>query len=455
MKFFFAGRSQKVSTILSFLPLGVIAYFYLPYAFRAWFCQDDFGFLARYSEGLYWHEAVDFSNFGRFVSRNVYWSGLSFLSHERASVFFLFNAALVLTGAALLARALWREDEPALGTLAGAIYQCLPATMFAYSWLSSSQHLLGHWFVFLFLLLFRLSLERHGGKVNGGWLPALLGVFLLGLYSNVFVGLVLSLPVLHLVARPEARRDRGHWALLAVGGALFAFFVLSLRRHPDEAYATRLAADVIATNLVYYFGHPVLAGTWLLAMPAGFVFFWRKGRWREAWLCLASLLFYVPFSTLVHQRYPQYGTLPHLFWSLALWSWAYDVVPKGVGREWTRPALTGAAALILLLATRSPARRFTAEPRGADQRRQVEELNSVLAQTSPAPDKPLCFWPRRPVDNTTGVKMWDIPREWWFLGFGNAFTLFVDPRREYVLAAPGPQCAMSFLMEGPRLVKAE
>lgn len=71
------------------LELGVwfivafLLFFCITYALKAWFFQDDFGFTRQYAHSLEAQQLLSLENFGRFVSRNVYWHvGLRYFSHN-------------------------------------------------------------------------------------------------------------------------------------------------------------------------------------------------------------------------------------------------------------------------------------------------------------------------------------------------------------------------------------
>lgn len=71
------------------LPVLVLFYFYITYAYSAWFSQDDFGFIAHYDNSIQSNQLFDFSNFGRFLSRNAYWHfGIKYFSYNAQFLYF-------------------------------------------------------------------------------------------------------------------------------------------------------------------------------------------------------------------------------------------------------------------------------------------------------------------------------------------------------------------------------
>lgn len=84
-------RNHGLLTLVTVLPFFVISYFYVSYASTAWFFQDDFGFIAEYANSIWVNQLFDFSNFGRFVSRNIYWFLGGKLFGDNSSYYFIFN----------------------------------------------------------------------------------------------------------------------------------------------------------------------------------------------------------------------------------------------------------------------------------------------------------------------------------------------------------------------------
>ena len=66
-------KSLNLFRILLALAAGWILLFYIHYGKQAWFFCDDFSFLEQYQHSPHLAQALDFSSFGRPLSRNVYW----------------------------------------------------------------------------------------------------------------------------------------------------------------------------------------------------------------------------------------------------------------------------------------------------------------------------------------------------------------------------------------------
>ncbi|WP_260674657.1 UbiA prenyltransferase family protein [Comamonas aquatica] len=92
---------------------------------------------------------------------------------------------------------------------------------------------------------------------------------------------------------------------------------------------------------------------------------------------------------------------------------------------------------------------FSENPRGADQKQQVRFLKVFNAQNPNI--KNYCFRSSKEVGNTTDVEVWDIPADWWFVGFGKAFYLFVSQENKYELIRNSEQCEVVFVFRDGQL----
>jgi len=100
-----------------------------------------------------------------------------------------------------------------------------------------------------------------------------------------------------------------------------------------------------------------------------------------------------------------------------------------------------------------PIRYFSENPRGAEQKQQIQFLKTFNSQN---PDiKNYCFRSNKEVENKTGVKEWDIPGDWWFVGFGKAFSLFVSHEKTYELVHNAAHCDVVFVFKEGRLEVAD
>lgn len=427
--------------------------FYLSYAQSAWFFQDDFQLISQYAQALQPHQLLDFGNFGRFLSRNVYWHYGIQLFALHAPFFFLLNLFFICTTSLLVYRIVLRGYGRFPAVVAGLAYFCLPGTVEAYAWLSNSQHLLGHLFVMLFVYLF---CAPHGERRQGSAaaMLVLLLVLLLGFLSNAFMGMVLSLPIWMLMVDRQHRRNPWNYGVVVAGMALFLYFYLRLAGQQAGAYATSFSAATFWKNATFYFKGDGGAVLWIGVVVLGAAWSWFKGRMLTAWFFLASAAFMLPFAFLEHQRYGSYSVLMHLFAVLGCWCLLCDScdVQGGHRPQWLPFVPYAGAAILVLLLVQSlmlPLRYFGQYPHGKTVWEQVEQLRLFDAKNQEV--KSYCFRSDKQAVNATGVKVWDIPADWWYVGFGAAFALFVNGQKTYELVSATSRCDATFTFIDQRL----
>jgi len=439
--------SGKLITLATLLPIIVISHFYLSYATSAWFFQDDFVFINTYSKNLLLFQLFDFSNFGRFLSRNVYWMMGSHLSGNRASYFYLFNLATIILSTGLLYKVFVSMQERSSALIAGLIYFSMPAVITAYAWISNSQHLLGHLFLFLFMYLY-LRFEKS--KLNYWHVALLLLILISGLLCNIFVGFVLSLPAYYLLVDSKSRGERSNWLLVISGSALFVFFGYNLRQSAVDAYLVQVDLATLMTNVNFYFKNIYGFFAWTMITVSGAIYSLYARRKYYSWLYLASFAFFIPYAFLFHQRYVQYGALTYLFFYLGLWStlncWLAEKNQFAVN-------ITGAfLAIILMGYSISPIHFFSEHISGSDQMQIIAQLKHFDI-TAGKGIQNYCFTFKDATRNNAYIKQLDFPTGWWSLGFSNAFSMFVDPAKKYQLFGADIQCDATFLIDKNRLTQ--
>lgn len=435
-----------------FLPLLFVGAYYLSYAQSAWFLQDDFQLIMQYAQVLQPHQLWNFENFGRFLSRNVYWHlGVQWFALH-APLFYLLNLSFICATSLLLYRLVRSQQGWFAGLVAVLCYLCLPGTVEAYAWLANSQHLLGHFFVLLFVYLF----STRPAPPAAGWAAArapllLIAVLLLGLLSNAFMGMVLSLPVWMLLADRRHRGNRWNYVVPLLGTALFLYFYVRLSPLQTGAYTTSFTLETFWRNACHYYGGTVGAALWVGTVLGGAALAWSKGRLFCSWLFIASVAFFLPFAFLEHQRYGTYATLTHLFLSLACWTLFCSLL----GTRKPQLRLYAGVCLVALLLVQSllPLRYFAEHPSGKIARAHVDALRLFDAQH---PELQYHCFRDDPRDASLGGDPAShIPAAWWQLGFGTAFSLFVNPLKHYALSSPTARCDVTWIFRGSRLERAD
>jgi hypothetical protein len=233
--------------------------------------------------------------------------------------------------------------------------------------------------------------------------------------------------------------------ILFFGSIIFAYFIVKLGKHQTDAYSTAYTIETLKKNLEFYFRSELLAFAWLFFIIVGVIVFYRLNKLFEAWLLIASATFFLPFAFLEHQRYGQYGTLSYLFFALGCWSMLLDFLNR---RKIFLVPQAGVIILIFifLFSLEPTIRYFSENPRGRDQKKQVEQLRLFDSKNHQINN--YCFKPEKFVENKTGVKVWDIPADWWFVGFGSAFSLFVNKNKTYQLYNDSLKCDVIFVFKG-------
>ena len=437
------------------LGLGLAAivtlYFYISYAGNAWFFQDDFNFIAQYANSAQWNQLVDFSSFGRFLSRNAYWHlGIKYFSYN-AQFFYIFNFFIILCSSILLYK-IFEKNGRLNGLVAGLFYFVLPSTIESYVWLSNSQHLLGHFFVLLFVYLFITSGTENSRAQEFMCALRLNIVLILGFVSNIFMCMVLSLPVWMILTNKVYRRSKATYFTLLFGALLFALFFFNLSGNQTGAYSTSYTIKTILTNLEFYFGNSFFATIWAISIIIGTVYAYARNNYFASWLFVASAAFLLPFVFFDYQRYGQYGALTYLFFLLGIWQL---LINAKLNHRANLVGYVGLSIIICLFAKalQPPISYFSANPWGAKQKQQVQFLKVFNSQHPNF--KNYCFRSNKEIKNSTGVAEWDIPVDWWFVGFGKAFTLFVSHEKTYQLIQDAARCDVVFVFKDGRLERVD
>ena len=438
-----AAHSPLLAIGVSFIG-ALLLFFYITYALKGWFFQDDFGFISQYAHSIEPWQLLNLENFGRFVTRNVYWHvGLRYFAYH-AEYFYLFNLLTILATSYLLYLIFSEKYGRFEGIVAALLYFALPATIESYAWLSNSQHLMAHFFVVLFVYFF--------DRINGTEIKrsaCLSAILFLGFQSNIFMAVALSLPVFMLFADKRQRRIFSNYIVTFFGLCLVAWFFYQISGHQAEAYSTAYDFATLAENLLFYFNNKIFVALWLLAVVFGAVYAYFRKAYFVSWLFLASVAFFVPFAFFVHQRYAQYAALTYLFFLLATWSFSLEIFQARL------PGFLKCSGFVLALAVFSsslqhPVRHFNDNPRGAAQKSQVNFLKNYARQNPEL--NSFCFQAQDAVINTTGVEAWDAPPGWRFAGFGEAFSLFVSSQIEFELANTSSRCDANFLFKEGDLI---
>ncbi len=427
---------NKLFYLVLLIPFFYTLFFYIHYAQISWFFQDDFSFLRRYDGNIRWMELLTFENFGRFISRNVYWYVGNLFFSPNVLFFYVFNLTSIAASSFIVFLLFRCRYGKFLSSAAGLVYFTIPATILSYVWISNSQHLLGHFFVLLFVYMYQRLMKNS----DSAWSAmAVLAVFLAGLSSNIFVSMAMSLVAWDLLTDASQRRKRMPYVILIAGSVMALYFFAKLSKDATGSYASEISLRVLLENLQFYWHSSWGGFLWIALVVLGTVTAIARRNHFNAWLFLASVAFFMPFAFFVQQRYLQYGLLSHLLFLLGM-LWLF-----GDLLESRAPRLLACLACATVLAgfgasMARPIKHFLDEPWGAQPRQQVLFLKAFDLRHPEV--RNYCFQEAGQVPQPGGAA--PIPAAWWFVGFGDAFAQFVNAGKSYALESAGTPCDVLF-----------
>ena len=420
---------------LLYLPLCLIALLYLAlyvrYSFRAWFLSDDFLYLQQFKNCICINEVVSLGNSGRFISRNVYWYAMEHLFGMNSVCYFLVNLALLIILSwlcFLLVRQLTNSHDA--GVFSGIIYFIMVPTQFNFGWISNTQHLIGHFFVLVFLLLScneRFLADAHRLRTS----LALISLFVCGLYSNIGMFAVIPSLIAYIVLfSGVSGLDKPKVTLILVLSLCSILFWTRVKGNLDAEHAAHFTFSQFVDTLFFYgtlgskkvLGLITLAVSLLLVCATTVWFVLKRDRIGLFLIVLAGS-FYIPFAFLVWQRHMNYMSLPVFFLTSSM---IYLVI-----RYVKAPAVTYLVVLIhiLFIFKTGPKSYYDQPAAGSFARTFIEELNQLDLKGY----KRVCLQSLDPQPpNKTGVKFWDISESWHMIGDGDAMRLFGAVRADYL-----------------------
>jgi len=424
------GRvDQGVNGLTPFLllPFLLTAGFYLQYAFQGWFSQDDFGLLGGYKYTWEWNQIFDMTDFGRFVSRNVYWHVLSELFGNQAQYYFLADFAIICASSILLFQIFRLYVSFNASLVAAFIYLAAPAVLKNYSWISGSQHILPDFFVFLFVLVY---VRRDGVLTAWPQVVLLLAIELLGLWSNVYAGSMITLPLVYLAMNQPLRKNPKHWALVGAGLFLILYFYTRLRPFSVGNYAVDYSPHALTTNLGFYF-HGYFWLYLFVMIVCGTLAVLRKSP-LNVWFFVGAVASYLPYAFLANRQSVAYMSLAATLFLAGVWftlmtSLRWKKLPLGI--------LT-VLALVCLTIFPKPSlflNPWNSSPVGTESKSIVDDL--VAYQRSNPTVRTYCF--TVPPDEARIKVKGNVPQPWSAVNSGNAFLVFADPSDNYRLVLPG------------------
>lgn len=440
--------SLRVPALIKFglaLPFVILTIEYLRYARRGWFFLDDFLFIDRYRASVHFEELIHPQAFGRFVTTNAYWNLGWRLFGSDATLYFALNFVVIVGTTFLLGRLIARRYGPLAGVVAGLVYFALPNVIDGYTWISNSQHLVAHFFVVLFVVVY---FNAQPKRFTASTVIVLEAVLVAALLSNQLASGLAIVPAVDLAMNSDARRERNRWLVLALTLVTVLASYVRTRNHYAGPYATDLSLSTLHTNAAFYFRTTPLFAAWLLVSLAGFAFAVRKKDTLLACLFVGGVGFVAPFLILETQRFEHYVSLGVTLFFVAVWVTVYEFIAERSARALPTAALVVALALGAWgTATFSDVLR---SPVGGDQRYLVAQMRDIVASDRQHPFD-YCFTGPHTKSFLFGAKTVRVPTEWWGLGFGSALTEFVDGTKSYVPASFATHCDRFVRIDGSTL----
>lgn len=427
------SQSEALDRVVSLLVIASTSIFlilYITIIAKSWFFQDDFGFWFKYDQLNLQSLFTPSENFGRPISRDLYWFTLKKIFYDHATLYYAVNLSLIILNTLLLYTVgKWLELGKTLSSVWALSYFIMGPTIINLSWLSNSQHIIAHTFVFS-TILWGLAVSRC---TDPPFKLLLLGIMLslIGLASNTLFSFVMPILLYQSFLMPSSilsnKKKYSFYIIIGIIVLVGLGWLAYMSKFSTGAYSTTFKFDTIKENLNFYANSLNI----YIGLPLCIPLIWlgvKKNPRLTGLLLVGAITFLVPFLFLRYQRYENYAALSHTFYIGACLPGIYALSDKAFFIVYRRLII---ALLIILLCSQNNKILVHAlnHPKGASEK----QLITQLASTDLASATIICFHPDKPTHNTTGVAEWNIPGFWWGLGFGQAFKLIPDLPNNSVL----------------------
>ena len=434
--------SPKITAVIIGAFILYLSSHYILYAYHAWFFQDDFGLLIGYRNALNLEQILTFENWGRTVSRNIYWHFGERIFSGNASHYFLLNFSLLLLASIFIFKVFLPELGRSYSLLLTALFLALPPVWIAYSWIANSQHIIAYVLVFVFAHYFFQNLKSEECGLQY-WI--LFPLYLVALASNIFAGLIVVLPFLGLWLIKNEGLRRANAVLAVFCCASLFYFAARLSEHSIGPYTSHFSLDVVHRNARYYFGNELVFWVWLIVNFGGLFYSLKMRLLVCAWCFSSSVLFFTPFMILVEQRFLQYAALTYFF-SVA---GPITLTVSYLRNRCIREGKVFQVFLVVLFfslvewQTMPLVKRYLTWPMGYRQIEIVEGMQTINQEKGSLANR-YCFGR---ADGALAINDSPTSSEWLALGYGFAFTLFVDNTKQYLLSAETDDCDATIWIE--------
>ncbi len=399
------------STYKTFLIIPLFyTFFYFVYAFNAWFFQDDFTFLYRHIITINWENLWTFGNFGRFVSRDLYWYFMYQFFGFNSVLYFMFNLTVLILNAFLLYLFLKQIDvSPEYAILSSITYFISLPALVNFYWISNSQHLLAHTFIFIFLILTTKKIFF----LSSSWKKQLIAflIFIVALYSNILSFFILPFLFfrIYLLRNSIVFSKRLGFFLIGIL-TVGIFFILKIKQYSTGACSLDFSLNALINNLSFYLDpynlNPYLFLA-LVVIASIYSIIFKKDN--SSQLLILCMFLYAPFAFASAQHYHNYVHLSTVFLIAAFLSLLNLKMNKYIVSILT--------ISILIYSGKGFMNYMNNDPLGKNIKILCETLKKNYTN-----EKHFIFY-------TSNGK--DIPSVWWATGFGDGLRLFVDPNATY------------------------
>lgn len=436
------SRCETVKRTLWYVSLAICALSLAAYVTiigRSYFFQDDFQFWPVYATIKLPALFDPATNFGRPVTRDIYFYLVSHLLGMDSSNFFYFNLAIIAGVCVFIYQTLRAfELDPYIAAAAASVYFYMPPTIPHASWISNSQHTIAHLFSFWFIS----SIVR---SVNAGRFRIIRAalVYLLAMFSNVSSFFALIFVGIYIVIRHRRTPVPPYIPVMATLGLLAACTIawsLAISHSAPVYYKLDLSLGHSILRARYYDDllSKGMIGSWyrLLFVAVVALTFVNLKRNYLLTLPLAGA-FVTAFAMLFFlgdQRTLGYLAIPYIALALMLFG-NYSARVHRAG-EWRSRILVVLSFLFICYSTENGAPfrdDFMSSPYGAG----IREVQNAVRNVRIAHDTTFCFAPDEP-SHDSGVAPF-----WLFLGSGNAFSLvdYGDTHTRRFLYYTDPHCS--------------
>ncbi|SAK71602.1 hypothetical protein AWB77_03041 [Caballeronia fortuita] len=405
---------------------------------RSYFFQDDFQFWPVYATIKLSALFDPATNFGRPVTRDLYFYLVSHLLGMDSSNFFYFNLAIIAGVCVFIYRMLRAfELDPVIAAAAAAIYFYMPPTIPHASWISNSQHTIAHLFSFWFIAAVVRGVESGSVRIIRAAL-----VYLLAMFSNVSSLFALIFVGIYLLLRHRRASVSRFIPLMATLGVLAACTIawsLAISHSAPVYYKPDLSLAHSIARAHYYDDllSKGMIGAWYRLLFAAVIALTVVNLRRNYLLTLplagAFVTAFAMLFFLGDQRTLGYLAIPYI--ALALMLFGNYAAPVWRAHEWRSPILLSLSFLFIFYSTENgtPYRNdFMSSPYGAG----IRDVQNAVRNVRIAHDTTFCFAPDRP-PRDPGVAPF-----WLFLGSGSAFSLvdYGDTLTRQFLYYTDPRC---------------